>query len=512
MTGEGVLEISGLVVKVRARYVWENGFCPFSSCIPTTRLSSNMLTPASFSLARWTCTLVSALFLLASTGCQAQSTDAGDPQQATADTLRADPTGSDSTDAGSTHAAENRSEQMSSVDGDPVAWPTSQVAEQVATDSLWAEALRIHFNAVVVDGHMDVPMRMVDDGYDPMRRHSANRSHADVPRMEMGGVDAAFMSLYVAPYYGEGARAVGRARQQLHAVRDLAERHPDRLAMASSAAEVRSVTRGGRTALLLGIEGGHALAASPDTLRAFAEQGVRYVTLTHVNTNRWADSSQDEAVHGGLSDLGREMVASMNDLGVLVDLSHVSDETFADALEVSRAPVIVSHSSCRALTPSVRNVTDEQLRAVAENGGVVMINFFDAMVNPHLTDEVFSEARRRVRASGQGMAYIWSAIYDLRRERSIPGASWGDVVDHIDHAVTVAGVDHVGIGSDFDGVFDLPRGLEDVERLPWITYGLLRRGYSEREIYKILGGNLLRVLEAAERQHDTASSAVRGER
>jgi membrane dipeptidase len=184
---------------------------------------------------------------------------------------------------------------------------------------------------------------------------------------------------------------------------------------------------------------------------------------------------------------------------VLVDLSHVSDSTFADALDASRAPVIVSHSSCRALTPSGRNVTDDQLRAVADNGGVVMINFFDAMVNPHLGDDVFEEARQRVEQSGQGMAYIWSAIYDLRREQSIPGATWGDVVDHIDHAVRVAGVDHVGIGSDFDGVFDLPRGLGDVERLPWITYGLLRRGYSETDLYKILGGNVLRVVEDAER-------------
>jgi membrane dipeptidase len=188
----------------------------------------------------------------------------------------------------------------------------------------------------------------------------------------------------------------------------------------------------------------------------------------------------------------------MNDLGVVVDLAHVSDSTFFDAIETSRAPVIVSHSSSRALTPTVRNVSDDQIRAVARNGGVVMINFFDAMVNPHLGADVFDEARRRVSASGRGLAYLWSAIYDIRRERSIPGATWGDVVDHIDHAVQVAGIDHVGIGSDFDGVFDLPRGLDDVTDLPYLTYGLLRRGYSEADIYKLLGGNLLRVLEQTE--------------
>lgn len=477
-----------------------------------TSSSANMSKPPSFSLARWSCAVVSALLLLVSTGCNAQSTDDvdphhGDPQQAA----------SKVPDEDSTHMEARRvpgetalPERPAYVDGDPVAWPAPRVADMVATDSLWTEALRIHFNAMVVDGHIDTPTLMVDDGYDLMRRHSANRSHADLPRMEAGGLDAAFMSLYVAPYYGEGARAVQRAREQLQAVRDLAERHPDRLALATSAADVRSVTRSGRTALLLGIEGGHALAASTDTLRAFAEQGVRYVTLTHVNTNRWADSSQDEAVHGGLSDFGREMVTTMNDLGVLVDLSHVSDSTFADAIAASRAPVIVSHSSCRSLTPSIRNVTDDQLRAVAANGGVVMINFFDAMVNQEAGEEVFQEARRRVEVSGQGMAYIWSAMYDLRRERSIPGATWGDVVDHIDHAVQLAGVDHVGIGSDFDGVFDLPRGLEDVERLPWIAYGLLRRGYTEDDIYKILGGNVLRVLEAAE--HLRQGTTDHGER
>lgn len=429
-------------------------------------------------------------------GCQAQtSRDSVPTDSLRADTVQVDSSRADSLPVNARTVPSSRP----AVDGDTVAWTAAQVRDVLITDSLWAEALRIHFNAIVVDGHIDTPTLMVDDGYDLLHRHSPNRSHVDVPRMEAGGMDAAFFSLYVAPYYGEGARAVARARAQMEAVQAAAEKNPDRLVIARTADEVMSAARDGRTALLLGIEGGHALGASPDTLRMFAKRGVRYVTLTHVNTNRWADSSQDEPQHGGLSDLGQEMVRTMNDLGVLVDLAHVSDATFADAIEVSRAPVLVSHSSCRALTPSGRNVSDDQLRAVAENGGVVMINFFDAMVNPHLSEETFAEARRRVMQSGQGMAYIWSAIYDLRRERSIPGATWGDVVDHIDHAVQVAGVDHVGIGSDFDGVFDLPRGLEDVERLPWITYGLLRRGYSEKDLYKILGGNVLRVMEAAER-------------
>jgi len=388
-------------------------------------------------------------------------------------------------------------DQNTSVDGDTIAWPAARVTARVGDDSLWAEALRIHFNAIVLDGHVDVPMHMVDDDYRLDRRHSSNRSHVDLPRMREGGLDAAVFAVYVAPYYGEGARAVARAREQIQEVRRQIEAEPG-VALARSAGDVRTITREGREAVVLGLEGGHALAASTDTLHSFARLGIRYVTLTHVNTNRWADSSQDEPEHGGLSPLGREMVRTMNDLGVVVDLAHVSDSTFFDAIETSRAPVIVSHSSSRALTPTVRNVSDDQIRAVARNGGVVMINFFDAMVNPHLGADVFDEARRRVSASGRGLAYLWSAVYDIRRERSIPGATWGDVVDHIDHAVQVAGIDHVGIGSDFDGVFDLPRGLDDVTDLPYLTYGLLRRGYSEADIYKLLGGNLLRVLEQTE--------------
>ncbi|PEN14677.1 membrane dipeptidase [Longibacter salinarum] len=384
-------------------------------------------------------------------------------------------------------------------DGDTIAWASGRVASLVADDSLWAKAMQIHFNAIVLDGHVDVPTLMVDDEYDITQRHSSNRSHVDLPRMHEGGLDGAIFSIYVAPYYGEGARAVARARAQIETVRRQLGDAPGDIVLATRAEDVRDVARRGGTPIVLGLEGGHAIAGSPDTLRALAAEGIRYVTLTHVNTNGWADSSQDEAKHGGLSPLGEKMVRTMNNLGVLVDLAHVSDSTFADAVRVSRAPVIVSHSSCRALTPTVRNVSDEQLRAVAENGGVVMINFFDAMVNPHLDADLFAEARRRVRSSGRGMAYLWSAVYDLRRERKRSGATWGDVVKHIDHAVRVAGIDHVGLGSDFDGVFDLPRGLSDVTALPRITYGLLRRGYSEKDVRKILGGNVLRVLDQAER-------------
>ncbi len=407
------------------------------------------------------------------------------PGTARADTVRAD---------SSAHALSSISGMT---DGGAVRIPARYRALH-RDDSLWQEALRIHYDALVVDGHLDTPTLMLDEGYDLGRRHQSHEAHADLPRMEEGGLDAAFFSIYVAPGYGEGAGAVARARREIAEVKRQLARYDTLAALATTAAEVRRLAREGRKAILLGLEGGHALAASSDTLRALRDLGIRYVTLTHINTNALADASQSRARHGGLSEKGRQMVRAMNDLGVLVDLSHVSDSTFYDALRVSRAPVILSHSSARALTPGVRNVSDAMLRALAENGGVIMINFFDAVVNPHLDEEVMAEAKRRLQARGQGLGSLWSAVYEVKRERGLPGATLDDVVDHIDHAVQVAGARHVGLGSDFDGVFDLPAGLQDVTRLPFITHALLERGYSEEDLYKILGGNALRVLQEAE--------------
>ncbi len=382
------------------------------------------------------------------------------------------------------------------VDGGAVAMPEVRQRILIREDSLWAEALRIHYNALVFDGHIDTPLRMLDEGYRFGARHRSHEAHVDLPRMFEGGLDAAFLSIYVAPFYGEGDGALARARAMMAEVRRQVAAHPDSLALAFSAADVRRLARSGKKAVLMGLEGGHALAASPEVLRALYAEGIRYVTLTHINANAWADASQAPPRWGGLNDLGRRLVGEMNRLGVAVDLAHVSDSTFFDALEASRAPVLVSHSSMRALTPSVRNVSDAMLRALAENGGVVMINFFDAMVNPHLDDAVMAEVHRRL--PGGNLRDLWNTLYAVRRERGLPGATLDDVLDHLDHAAQVAGIDHVGLGSDFDGVFDLPDGLEDVTRLPHLTYGLLRRGYSEEAIYKILGGNALRVLDEVE--------------
>lgn len=386
----------------------------------------------------------------------------------------------------------------SSVDGGEILMPRIRQKILIEEDSLWAEALRVHYNAIVLDGHIDTPTLMLDEGYAFAERHRAHAGHVDLPRMFEGGLDAAFFSIYVAHYYGEGAGAVKRARSMIREVEHQMAGVADSVDLAYSADDVRRITRAGKKAVLLGLEGGYALAGSVDTLRALYDEGIRYVTLTHVNNTSFAESSQSPAQWHGLNELGRELVRTMNDIGMIVDLSHASDSTFYDALRVSDAPVMLSHSSARARVDNVRNVDDEMLRALADNGGIVMINFFDAVVNENLPDSLMAEVYRRLGGRNASLNDIWSVIYDLKSQRGIAGASLEHVVNHIDHAAQVAGVDHVGVGSDFDGVFDLPAGLQDVTRLPWITYELMKRGYTEEELYKILGGNALRVMEEVE--------------
>ncbi|MDX1531579.1 MAG: dipeptidase [Rhodothermales bacterium] len=336
----------------------------------------------------------------------------------------------------------------------------------LAEDSLWARALALHYDAIVADGHIDTPSLMLDDAYALGERHMplAGSRHVDLPKMIEGGLDAPFSSIYVARSYGEGPAATERARAMIAELERQVE-GLDGIEMATSTEDVLRITRSGKKAALMGLEGGHALQGSKEVLRDLRDRGIRYVTLTHSNTNSWADAATDTVRWGGLNGLGRELVREMNRLGVLVDLSHVSDSTFYDALAVTEAPVILSHSSVRALTAHPRNVTDAMLRALAENGGVIMINFYPRYI-----------------ATGGS-----------------PRADLDALMAHVEHAIEVAGIDHVGLGSDFDGVPSLPAGMEDATRLPWITYELLRRGYSEADVRKVLGGNALRVLREAER-------------
>lgn len=373
---------------------------------------------------------------------------------------------------------------------------TSNVAVQGSGEGAYpisADAQRIYRDAIVVDTHNDLPSKMIDDGYNADVRHSPgfakDQGETDLPRLVESGITAQFLSAWVdAPYAlrtpDESWRRVLVYLDTIHAFVD---RHPDRLVFATTTRQVRDAKRQGKVAILIGVEGGHAIENSLDHLRELHQRGVRYMTLTWNNGNAWAGSSigVDGTRTGGLTDLGRSVVREMNRLGILVDISHVSDSTFFDAVAASTDPVIASHSSARAINSHPRNMSDDQLRAVARNGGVVNVNFYSTFLDP------------RFRASKDSIdrLYDTEALRDAAL-RTVPRPSLAILLDHIDHIARVAGVDHVGLGSDFDGVGGLlPSGMDDVTRMPLIAQGLLDRGYSERDVRKILGGNMLRVME-----------------
>ena len=346
-----------------------------------------------------------------------------------------------------------------------------------------ARARRLHFSSLVLDTHIDTPLQMKDPNWVFGRENDSG--HVDLPRLKRGGLDGAFFSIYM-PGTVTGPKAVSDSLKTIASVHRLVEQYGDSLALCTSAADVRRAQRLGKFAVLMGMEGGHMIHNSLPILRMYARLGIRYLTLTHnVNTD-WADSVADSRVYGGLNELGVSVVKELNRLGVLVDVSHISDETFWDVLEVSEAPLIASHSSCRDLSNHPRNMNDEMIRALAEQGGVIQITFVDQFldVEHHAAREASIQ-----KASSDGAAETVP--------EPIPPVIWERIVDHIDHAVQVAGVDHVGLGSDFDGA-DMPRGMEDVSFLPKITQELLKRGYDENQIRLILGENTLRVLQQAE--------------
>lgn len=343
-------------------------------------------------------------------------------------------------------------------------------------------AERLQRASIVVDTHNDITSPITDENFDMRERDVTGKIQTDIPRMKEGGLGAEFFSIYVAAKYAKEGGAARRALDMIDGVYEQVRRHPESLQMAYTVADIRRIHRSKKIAALMGIEGGHAIEDSLSALRQFYKLGVRYMTLTHTNTNNWADSAggignPPEKRHGGLSDFGREVVAEMNRLGMMVDISHVGDETFWDVIEVTKSPVIASHSSCRALTNVPRNLTDDMLKAVAKNGGVVMINFYNGFINTE-----------------------YAKPGDPVPTKTAETATLDMLMEHFDHAIKVAGIDHVGIGSDFDGVDGmLPPGMEDVSKLPTITYELLKRGYSDAEVKKVLGENLLRVMAENER-------------
>jgi membrane dipeptidase len=388
----------------------------------------------------------------------------------------------------------------------PVTTPAASAAEaeQAGRLGIAPAALRLHRRALVLDTHIDTPQRLVFERFDLGTRHTDG--HVDIPRMRDGGLDAAFFSIWF-PGTVTGPAAIKRALDLIDEVRQAVRSHSRELALATSVADIRRAESEGKIAILLGMEGGHMIDDDLRVLRNYAALGVRYLTLTHSRHTNWADSSGETTTpHGGLTAFGREVVRELNRLGVMVDISHVSDQTFDDALAVSQAPMIASHSSCRAISNHPRNMTDDMLRRLAGAGGVVMINyhvpFLDEAFRARALDASVAEKTRAINTScGDDESCAILKVGDLNRSLmqsgTLPPVSWEAIVQHIDHAVKVAGIDHVGLGSDFDGA-TMPLGMDDVSKLPRLTDALLKRGYSERDLEKILGGNLLRVMARVE--------------
>jgi len=366
-------------------------------------------------------------------------------------------------------------------------------------------ARELHFQSIVVDTHDDTTQRLLDPKFDFGARHTDGS--VDIPRMREGGLSAIFFSIWI-PGTVTGPTAVQRALDQIGAVRETVARHPNDLVLCTTADEIRHAKAANKIAVLIGVEGGHMINNSLANLDKFFALGVRYMTLTHTVNTDWADASTDKAAHNGLTDFGKQVVREMNRLGMMVDISHVADKTFYDVLAVSKAPVIASHSSCRALCSAPRNMTDDMIKALAAKGGVIQINyhigflsqqFQDASkAHPELGKEIEAESKKRC-GDNEACQLIEAdkITRDLVAQGKLPRVDWTEIITHIDHAVKLAGADHVGLGSDFDGA-DMPYGMEDVSDIPQITNGLLAKGYSPADVRKILGGNTLRLMQDVE--------------
>jgi membrane dipeptidase len=384
-------------------------------------------------------------------------------------------------------------------------------------EKLWKRALDIHRKAIVVDTHNDILSMMTDDNYD-LGVSSVGKYHTDIARMKQGGLTAEFFSVYIDRSFVRDGGSARRALDMIDYVYRAVERYPNDLMMAGSTSDIRRAKKQNKIAALMGIEGGHAIEDSLMALRDFYRLGVRYMTLTHNNTNNWADSCCDEARHNGLSGFGKEVVREMNRIGMLVDVSHVSDKTMGDVLDISTAPVIASHSSARALGDRTRNIPDELLRRFAKNGGVVMVNFYPGFIDKNVV-AASKERDERLKAQVDELRVTYKddskrlgeEIDKLMAAHPLPETPLSVLIDHFDHIAKVAGIDHVGIGSDFDGVPNLPLGMEDISKLPSITYELLKRGYSEKDVKKILGDNFMRAFEQAERVARTGSHRLSGD-
>jgi membrane dipeptidase len=378
--------------------------------------------------------------------------------------------------------------------------PTTQPGGVVMT----AQGLAVHRSGLLIDGHNDLPWQIRTKGASSFDKMDLRQRQAtlqtDIPRLRQGGMGAQFWVVYVPPEL-EHSGAAKTALEQFDLIDQMIERYSDTFEAARTAADIERIHNSGRIACLIGIEGGHVIENSLEKLALFHRRGACYMGLTHSETTDWADSATDVPRHGGLSPFGKQVVREMNRLGMLVDLAHVSPDTMRDALRISKAPVIVSHASAMAIASHPRNVPDDVIAAIGRSGGMVMVTFFPGYAHPQGARAMagYFEQERAIRAKypeSQAFDKAWKAYRDAN---PIPPGDVGMVVDHIDHIVRIAGIDHVGLGSDYDGVGIMPHQLEDVSGYPYITQELLNRGYSAQDIYKIMGQNLLRVMREAQR-------------
>jgi len=380
------------------------------------------------------------------------------------------------------------------------------MARASAAGDISERAKQLHFSSIVIDTHDDTTQRFLDDGFDLGARNATGS--IDIPRMKEGGLGAIFFSIWI-PSRITGPEAVKRALDQIDAVREQSRKYAKDLMLVTTAEGVREAHKQGKIAVLIGVEGGHMIASDLAVLRIYAALGARYMTLTHSGNCEWADSSTAKPEHNGLTEFGKDVVREMNRLGMIVDISHVSDKTFADVLEVSKAPVFASHSDCRAICDAPRNMTDDMIKRLAAKGGVIQINYHVGFLSqefrnaekahPEWEKAIALEIQRRC-GTREGCQLIEgdriTREYVLRGD--LPRVEWTKIIEHIDHAVKVAGIDHVGLGSDFDGA-NMPFGMEDASKLPQITNALLEKGYSEDDVRKILGENTLRLMAEVER-------------
>jgi membrane dipeptidase len=373
-------------------------------------------------------------------------------------------------------------------------------------DEIADRARKLHFSSIVLDTHDDTTQRFFSKDFDIAKRNADGS--IDIPRMREGGMNAIFFSIWIDGRI-MGPPAIQKALDQIDAVRENVRRNSKDMTFCRTADEVRRAHAQGRIATLIGVEGGHMIGNDIRMVRIFGDLGVRYMTLSHFYNDEWADSSTDKPAHNGLTDYGKDIVREMNRQGIMVDISHVSDKTFYDALDVSKAPLMASHSSCRALCDHVRNMSDDMIKALAAHGGVIQINYEVSFIDQAYKDAsdklsggvvgIFDQLKKECGDDEACMSKKMNEMHDKAvADGKLPHVGWERIIDHIDHAVKLVGADHVGLGSDFDGA-SMPEGMEDASKLPKITEALMRRGYKEEDIRKILGGNLLRVMEQNEK-------------